>query len=421
MMRKILGLIFALLCAPAHAQIVGTLPFTLQNGTIADANQVMANLNAIAAGVNASAATSGANSNITSLIGLTTPLSYTSGGAAYYIGGLSSNVSNAYTVASPIPSGFTLTSGKRLSFIASATNTGASTLAANATAATNIYRASSSGPVPLVGGEIVANNLVEVVFDGTQYQLVNQVQTGVPPAGAMLDYAGSVIPSGWLAANGQSVSRTTYSILNAALSVTGVAATLNSSTTIAVPNSALFQVGWFVGGTNVTCNSTIQSIPDGTHVVINNAAGATGASTLQIGPWNQGDCSTTFQVPNMVGRASVYPDGSTNLTSTTCTNPGTLGSLCGAQTVTLLTANLPPYTPAGTNSVPTNTGSGKYAFGNSGGSLTGGGAAQGPVTDLNLYTITFGAPVFTGTAQGGTSTPVNKIPPIALVYKIIKY
>lgn len=60
--------------------IVGTLPVTLQNGTTADATDVMADLNKIKTDVNANAAENGANSDITSLSGLTTPLSVAQGG-----------------------------------------------------------------------------------------------------------------------------------------------------------------------------------------------------------------------------------------------------------------------------------------------------------------------------------------------------
>ncbi len=61
--------------------IVGALPFTLQNGTTADATQVMADFNSIKTDVNSNAAANGANNDITSLAGLTTPLSVAQGGS----------------------------------------------------------------------------------------------------------------------------------------------------------------------------------------------------------------------------------------------------------------------------------------------------------------------------------------------------
>lgn len=55
-------------------------PDLLQNGTPADATQVMADFYAIQNDVNANAAANGANSDITSLTGLTTPLAIVFGG-----------------------------------------------------------------------------------------------------------------------------------------------------------------------------------------------------------------------------------------------------------------------------------------------------------------------------------------------------
>lgn len=60
--------------------IVPSIPFDLQNGTEADATQVMADLNAIVSGVNTNAAANGANADITSLSGLTAALSVSQGG-----------------------------------------------------------------------------------------------------------------------------------------------------------------------------------------------------------------------------------------------------------------------------------------------------------------------------------------------------
>lgn len=60
--------------------ISASYPFTLQNGTTADATQVMANFLQIQTDVNTNAAHNGANSDITSITGLTTPLALNQGG-----------------------------------------------------------------------------------------------------------------------------------------------------------------------------------------------------------------------------------------------------------------------------------------------------------------------------------------------------
>jgi hypothetical protein len=59
---------------PAKAGVPCSVPFTLTNGTTADANQVMANYNAILTCLSVSAAANGINADITALSALTTPL-----------------------------------------------------------------------------------------------------------------------------------------------------------------------------------------------------------------------------------------------------------------------------------------------------------------------------------------------------------
>lgn len=134
--------------------IIPSLPDILVNGAIADATQVMADFYQIQNDVNANAAANGANSDITSLTGLTTPL-----GVAY--GG-----------------------------------TGANT--AGATAANNI------------GALAIANNLSDV-SDAVA------ALTNIFPAGLVLPFAGLSIPSGWLLCYGQSLATSAYPRLFAAI------------------------------------------------------------------------------------------------------------------------------------------------------------------------------------------------------------
>lgn len=428
-MRKWLLILFGslLLTNVVSAQtIIGNLPFTLQNGTIADANQVMSDLNTIVSSVNANAANAGANTNITALNGLTTPLVYTSGGTSSYIGGTSSGSANAQVIASPIPSGFNLITGKSIIFVAGFTNTGPTTLNVNATGVTNVFRQTASGAVAMVGGEIVTGQVYTAVFDGTEFQLQGLSPQNVVQPCTVIDWVGANGgPSGYLLMNGQAVSRTTYATLFSCISVQSVSATTsNGSASVVVSNSALFQIGWSVGGNNVTCNSTIIAIPDGTHITISNTAGASGATTLTIGPYSQGDCSTTFGVGNFLGRATVMRDtGGTVLTATTCTNPASIGSSCGQQTNTLLTGNLPPYTPSGTisNGSISLNGSIASAVNGAQGAMGVDSSGAGPVNLSSTITVSQGTSTFSGNAQGGTSTAFTNLPPAALVDKYIKF
>ena len=76
----LLGLLVGLLATPALAANCSTYPYTLTNGQTADANQVMANFNSILNCGNNNLAHNGANSDITSLSGLTSPWGVPLGG-----------------------------------------------------------------------------------------------------------------------------------------------------------------------------------------------------------------------------------------------------------------------------------------------------------------------------------------------------
>ena len=155
-------------------------PFTLTNGVTGDATQVMANFNQLIANVNANAAANGANSDITSLTGLTTPLGRTYGGAQFYVGGTSTGSGNAHVVASAVPAGFSLYTGVMVAFISGFNNSGATTLNFGGSGVKNVFRQISTGAVACVGGEIVAGQVLIAVYDGTQWQLVTDGYLSTP-------------------------------------------------------------------------------------------------------------------------------------------------------------------------------------------------------------------------------------------------
>ena len=175
-------ILLGLLSGQAHAACsAGSLPFNLTNGTLADASQVMANYNAIISSVNATCAGSGANSDITSLLGLTTALSAPQGGTNTWVANTASGGSaNAQTVTTSTPTtNFTLTKGFSVTFLPGFTNNGAATLAVNGTTATAMCVRNVAGGVcnALQGGELNTGVWTTVTYDGTSYELVsNQLQ-----------------------------------------------------------------------------------------------------------------------------------------------------------------------------------------------------------------------------------------------------
>ena len=83
----------------------------------------------------------------------------------------------------------------------------------------------------------------------TPASLASAASLFVPP-GAVLPFAMNVVPSGWLAANGAAVSRTTYAALFAAIgTLYGVG---NGSTTFALPDLR----GYFVRGSGTNSDGT---------------------------------------------------------------------------------------------------------------------------------------------------------------------
>lgn len=171
---------------PSRSGVSCSVPFNLQNNTIADATQVMANYNALITCLG-NAAAAGANSDITSLLGLLTPIPPTSGGSNVFIAGTSTGSANAQVVASTTPTGFTLTNGYSVIFTAGFTNTGAMTLNVNAQGAKSVFHISPGGVEALTGGEVVSGQLVHAIYDGTQFQLINVTNQlgGMGPATAI--------------------------------------------------------------------------------------------------------------------------------------------------------------------------------------------------------------------------------------------
>ena len=91
-------------------------------------------------------------------------------------GGTASGSATAMSIITS-PATTAYVAGQVYKFIAVATNTGALTLAVNALAATAVTQ---GGSTPLVAGDVLIGQVVEVVFDGTRFQLLNpaSVQAG---------------------------------------------------------------------------------------------------------------------------------------------------------------------------------------------------------------------------------------------------
>jgi hypothetical protein len=274
-MKKLLGLIFALWANVAVAGVPCTLPFNLQNNTLADANQVMANYNAIIAClVNAAAA--GNNNDITALLGLTTPLSPTFGGSSRFTGLASGGSANAQTV-SVSPAGFALVTGYQVSFNNSfIIPNGPVQLNVNGTGLINVMRhGNGASMVAFSGGEWLPGQRVTVEYDG--------------PSGTWQWLGGSYnsFGTGSAAAPGPATINAQRGI--ATFTATTVAGNANATVSINdnTVTAASLCNAWIMAQPTAGAGATVASVTPGlgtlTIVLTNATATPTGSVTLPIG------------------------------------------------------------------------------------------------------------------------------------------
>jgi microcystin-dependent protein len=133
-------------------------------------------------------------------------------------------------------------------------------------------------------------------------------------------------PSGYLAASGTAISRTTYATLFASITaqVTGTV-TSGSNSISSVTSPQAMWVGMPISGPGIPAGATITAVGASTITLSANAT-ATATTTVVICPFGVGDGSTTFNVPDARGRAPRGWDGGASL------DPGRVfGSLQGDQ------------------------------------------------------------------------------------------
>ncbi len=189
-------------------------------------------------------------------------------------------------------------------------------------------------------------------------------------------------------------------------------------------NSAIYSIpiGGMMGFIGTTAPNSAFVFPTGQ--AISRTTYATLFSLVGTA-YGVGDGSTTFNVPDLTGRIEVMKEATaTRLTTAgSGVDGGTLGATGGTQNITLLTANLPAYTPAGSLSVTstvsnigrgTNTGDFTLAAGTGGSIISA--FANGTRADSAITSTG----TLTGTAQGGTSTAVKIVQPTIVLNKLLR-
>lgn len=348
-MRRWLAFLLALfLTTPATAQIVGSLPFNLQNNTVADASQVMANFNAIVNAVNLSAANSGTNTNILRLSALNVPLTKAQGGTNAYIAtATGTGTGNAQVIAATSPA-FTLSAGIIVQWVPVATNTGPTTLNIGGTGLINVVIPQNGTFTALAGGEIVSSSTMRALYDGTNYVLLTPNNTSVP-SGAVFYTAGAAAPSGYFLMRGQAVSRATYAALFSLIGTTyGAGDGLN---TFNLPDAQGRYLASVDNGTNrlekcgssgalaSTCGTETlaqASLPNATLALTGSAVPTVGGLAAVA---LKGSTDTSFSPPGAVGAFSSGAYGALSISlssvNTASLNGGVTQSLAAPPTIVL--------------------------------------------------------------------------------------
>ena len=181
-----------------------------------------------------------------------------------------------------------ISTGMEFTFVASDSNVGTATFNPNGTGAKTIIRANGD---TLHDGDIPKNTMAQLVYDGSNMRLVPQDSS---PVGAISAYASASAPNGWLLANGQAVSRATYSRLFALIKTQyGVG---DNSTTFNVPDlGGRLPIGIGTGpastsydalgetGGHTTHTQTVAELAPHTHTISN--AGSPGSNVAQSGAY----------------------------------------------------------------------------------------------------------------------------------------
>lgn len=359
-MKKILLALGALLlfgiASPALAANCSTYPFTLTNGQTADATQVMANFNSILNCSNTALAHNGANSDITSLTGLTTPLSIAQGGtgqitaaaALTALGGLSitnnlSDLNNTATARTNLGLGTaatqaTGTSGATLPFL-NGTNTwsGKQTLFASTTGTAALNLPQGVAPTSPTNGDCWTT------ATGVFCQIAGSTLTLATTSGAVTSFN---TRTGAITLTSTDVTNAlTFTPLNKAGDTATGTMTWATGTTALAPFK-------FVAGTNLTAAAAGAVEWNGTNLFITQTTGPT-RKTLAYTDGNiTGSAATlttgrTIAMTGDVVWTSPTFDGSGNVTAAGTIQAGAVtGSKIANTTITA--ANITNATITGT-------------------------------------------------------------------------
>ncbi|HNC11745.1 MAG TPA: phage tail protein [Cyclobacteriaceae bacterium] len=185
-------------------------------------------------------------------------------------------------VVNPNPAYAAYQAGMRILVQAANANGGVSTLNVSGQGAVEIKMIQGGGFVSLSGGEIQSGAIYEFIYNGSIWQIMNPTTSGGIPVGTILPMGGTGIDAGFLAWNGQIVSRTTYAALFAKIGVNWGAG--DGSTT--------FQVG-----PTTTRRTMVGAGGTGTSVLGNTVGSLGGSETHALTGSENGPHTHNYEVP----------------------------------------------------------------------------------------------------------------------------
>jgi len=225
--------------------------------------------------------------------------------------------------------------------------------------------------------------------------------------GTVHPYSGFVAPSNYAFAYGQELSRTTYvTLLNAITLTQNITCVSGNATLTTISDTTQLNVGAAVEAACVPAGSIILSKTSNTVTISANATVST-TTPATFYPWGNGNGLTTFNVPDLrgvvlPGRNNMGGASSVNLSTTYYTDPNAIAGSGGSQSKTLLTSDLPSYTPSGTitNVTVTSTTSNVQVTATQNSANLAGGASDYPVANKQAITST-GTASFNGLSVNG--------------------
>lgn len=252
------------------------------------------------------------------------------------------------------------------------------------------------------------------------------------PVGTVMAWAGfTSVPTNWQFAYGQEVSRTTFSDLMTAITIshTAVACTSGSSTLAGWPDTSQIRVGAPIEATCIPTGTVVVSIPTNSTIVVSNNAVSTATTTARIFPWGNGNGVDTFNVPDLRGTVMAGPDAMGGMPASRLTSvyyganaspPAVFG---GNQSRALTQTHLPSL------DLPVSGVAARIANPQIMVTATGASSGNGIPQGTNQSTGPFVSNAWTGNvvfdsfgtaATGGASTPFSVVQPTMTINYIIK-